>query len=329
MTYKLKIATECWPLKEPFRISRGVKTEAVVVIVSIEKNGLSGRGEATPYARYNETPESVTAQIESIRIKVESGISRDDLSHALPAGSARNAVDCALWDLSAKEEGISVASTLDQANPENIITAVTVPIDTPERMGAKAVSLANCPLLKVKLGNENILESVRAVRNGAPKADIIIDPNESWTIEHLKSVDAALADLGVVMLEQPLAADSDGTLLNYANIIPICADEACHTKDSLKHLKGRYQIINIKLDKTGGLTGALDLLEAAQQDGFDIMIGCMVSTSLAMAPALMIAQQAKFVDLDGPVWIKKDRPHGLEINNGVIENLPKKLWGSP
>ncbi|MBV1901467.1 MAG: L-Ala-D/L-Glu epimerase [Kordiimonadaceae bacterium] len=327
MQSTLTIQKDIWPLKEPFRISRGVKTEAHVVTVQLARGGIIGQGECTPYPRYGETPDTVIQQIEAVRPHLEARLTRDQLQTLLPAGAARNAVDCALWDLRAKEKGTSASALLNLTAPKNLITAVTIPIGTPLEMGAKAKTLSKCPLLKVKLGNTDILESVQAIRDNAPTAQIILDPNESWSLDLLKKMDQALSDMGVAMLEQPLAASDDEGLLGYDNIVPICADEACHTAESLAHLKGRYQIINIKLDKTGGLTGALALLAEAQENDFDIMIGCMVATSLAMAPAMLLAPHAKFIDLDGPVWMREDRPLGLEIQNGIIKEFPNKLWG--
>jgi len=327
MTYTVEVQEEAWPLREAFRISRGAKTEARVVTVSISQENIQGRGEATPYARYGETPKTVIQQIESIRPAIEKGLSVGELTALLPAGAARNAVDCALWDLCAKQTGVSVVKTLGLQEPALTVTAVTLSLGTPAEMGAKAKALSGCPLLKVKLGNTHILDSIRAIRENAPQATIIIDPNESWSLGILKSVDRDLAEMGVAMLEQPLPAGDDDCLLNYDNIVPICADEACHTSADLERLKGRYQLINIKLDKTGGLSGALELLAAAKKYEFGIMIGCMVATSLAMAPALILASDADFVDLDGPLWMADDREYPLEIQQGIIKGLQPKLWG--
>ncbi len=321
---------ETWPLKEPFRISRGVRTEAKVVLASLAANeqGLEGRGEGYPYPRYGESVESVLAQIEQIRVILERGAGNDELQSALPAGAARNAVDCALWDLRCKELGVSSWQLLKRPKPAFVETAITIGIGSADEMAEKAAAYSNYPLLKIKLDREDVRQKVMAVRNHAPGARIVIDPNESWDLELLRDIDGFLADQEIAMLEQPLPAAEDHGLATFQNIVPICADESCHTRTDLDGLLGKYQVINIKLDKTGGLTEALALKTRAQEMGFGIMVGCMVSTSLAMAPALLLAGDAAFVDLDGPVWMAKDREHGLVIREGAIDlSSVERLWG--
>ncbi|WP_138381178.1 N-acetyl-D-Glu racemase DgcA [Luteithermobacter gelatinilyticus] len=328
MEQKLFVMSETWPLVAPFRISRGVKTEAQVVVAMLDCLGVRGRGEAVPYARYDETVETVLEAVERLRDDLAGGLSREDLLDSLPAGAARNALDCAMWDQQARWKGTTVARLLEVPENQKVVTAVTLGIDSAERMAEKAARLRHCPLLKVKLDREDIIARVSAIRKAAPKARLILDPNESWDMDVLREVDAPLAALGVDLLEQPLPAEQDDGLAEFQGQVPVCADESCHTRQDLAGLKDKYQVINIKLDKSGGLTEALALKKQARKMGFGIMVGCMVGTSLAMAPALMLAHDADFVDLDGPLWMARDRTPGLSIQDGIIGPLPTGLWGS-
>ncbi len=324
---RLSVCSETWSLKEPFHISRGVRTETRVIMATLEHCGVSGRGEAVPYARYGETMESVLARIEDITAAVEDGISPEELQTLLPAGAARNAVDCALWDMIARWKGIPVWKLLHLPRPETVETAVTISIDRAEDMAKKARACKDYPLLKVKLDREDIRGRIAAVRAAAPDPRIILDPNESWTMADLEELDDFLGEKTISLLEQPLAAGQDEGLRHFTGRVPICADESCHTRDDLAGLLGKYQLINIKLDKTGGLTEAVRLKKQAMDMGFGIMVGCMVATSLAMAPALLLTPGADFVDLDGPFLIKQDRQHGLKIIQGHLPPPPAELWG--
>ncbi len=323
----LTVQPETWPLKEPFTISRGTRTETHVITVELKQGRFSGRGEAVPYARYDETTDSVIAQIEEVRAAIEDGLSTDELQHLLPAGAARNAVDCALWDCLAREKGVPVSELLNLSPPKEVDTAVTIGIGNAEKMAEKAKFYRDFPLLKIKLDTQDIREKITAIREQAPKPRIIIDPNESWTIDHLVDLDEFLDRMNIDLLEQPMAAGQDDALKDFTGKIPICADESCHTRHGLEGLLGKYQVINIKLDKTGGLTEAVKLKHQAQEMDFGIMVGCMVSTSLAMAPALLLAFDAAFVDLDGPILMKEDRQHGLNIIQGCIQGNSPQLWG--
>jgi len=324
---KLSVRPEIWQLKEPFRISRGTRSETHVIIVEIEEGGLSGRGEAVPYGRYDETVDSVISQIGSVTEAIEAGMSPEDLQTLLPAGAARNAVDCALWDLQVRRTGTPIWELLRLPQPKPVDTAVTISLNNVEAMAEKAKYYKDFPLLKIKLDRENIIEKITAIRREAPKPKIIIDPNESWMRDDLVALDDFLDQMNISLLEQPLAAGLDDDLKNFTGKIPICADESCHTREDLPGLVGKYQVINIKLDKTGGMTEAVKLQKQAQNMGFGIMVGCMVSTSLAMAPAFHLAFDADFVDLDGPIILKNDRAFGLKITQGRISGYPSELWG--
>jgi L-alanine-DL-glutamate epimerase-like enolase superfamily enzyme len=318
---------ETWHLKEPFHISRGVKTAVDVTVAEISDSSFTGRGEAVPYAHYGESPASVLDEMKEAARLIESGCAREDLLVKMPAGAARNAIDCALWELEAKQAGKSVyelAGVRRVAEPQ---TAITIGIASIGDMAKRADRLKECGLIKVKLNRDDVVAKVRAIRAAAPKPRLIVDPNESWDIELLAAVHEDLAALGVDMLEQPLPAGSDDGLDGFSSAVPLCADESCHTRRDLATLKGRYDIINIKLDKTGGLTEALALKRDAMDAGFRIMVGCMIGTSLAMAPALVLADGAEFIDLDGPVWMAKDREGGLDIHNGMIRETTVPLWG--
>lgn len=310
-------------LAEVFTIARGSRTHADVVTVSVQRDGASGRGECVPYARYGESIESVRREIEALA----DGIRRDALQDVLPAGAARNAVDCALWDREAKRRGKRVWELAGLTAPGPLVTAFTLSLDTPDKMEAAARRHAARPLLKIKLGTPDDMPRLEAVRRGAPDTRIIIDANEGWSAEVYAELAPHLIGLGVAMVEQPLPAGNDGMLGEIARPLPVCADESCHDRTSLPALKGKYDMVNIKLDKTGGLTEALALRDAARADGFGVMVGCMVGSSLAMAPAVLVAQGADIVDLDGPLLLAEDRdPPLIYDEQGAHPPLPA-LWG--
>ena len=327
MARELTIRAESWPLARPFAISRGVKTAADVVVVEITEAGVRGWAECVPYPRYDETTESVIAEIEAVRRDIEGDIEPPTVHDLMHAGAARNAVDCALWDLRAKQAGVTVAALCGLETMRPLITAETIGIGTPDEMGARAAELAHAPLLKIKLDANDIEKRLDAIRAAAPGARLIIDPNEGWDVALLKQKVGYLADIGVEMLEQPVPASDDAGLAAFKSPVPLCADEALHTSDDLAKLQGKYDMVNIKLDKTGGLTEALALKEQAIDMGFGIMVGCMVGTSLAMAPAVLVAQGAKIVDLDGPLLLKADRTPGLDFSDGMIHPPKSVLWG--
>lgn len=331
MRRHIQATQEIWPLAQSFRIARGSKDEARVVLVCLTEGDHCGRGEACPYARYGESADSVLDQISSVAAELEVGQAgdvRDALQGLLPAGAARNAIDCALWDLEAKQSGRSVAALTALGEPGEIVSAQTIVIDSPEAMRASAARLVGAPLLKVKLDAENVLERLGAVREGAPDAKLIVDANESWTAGLLASLMEPLAALGVALLEQPLPVGEDAALRDVEHLVPLCADESCHTANDLGNLAGLYDFVNIKLDKTGGLTGALALANEARARGMGIMLGCMVSTSLAIAPAALLAGFAGFVDLDGAWWLAKDRENPVQYTNGKIMLPAGGLWGT-
>ena len=319
----IQAKVDIFPLAQVFRISRGARTQAEVVSVVIKTNGLTGRGECVPYARYNETSESVIQQIESL----PSDINRQTLQNTLPAGAARNAVDCALWDLDCKKMDLPCWQLAGIPMPKELITAYTLSLDEPENMLKQAEKNSNRPLLKIKLGTPNDMPRLEAVRKGAPNSKIIVDANEGWDAETYTKLAPDLVRLGVQLVEQPLPADKDDALIGLPRPLPICADESCHDRNSLPKLIGKYDFVNIKLDKTGGLTEALYLKNKALEDGFKIMVGCMVGSSLAMAPATLIAQNATFVDLDGPLLLAKDRDYGLFYDESLVYSPKKELWG--
>ncbi len=318
----LTATTETFPMDGTFTISRGSRTEAQVVTVRVADGDHTGHGECVPYARYGETVESVTAQIESA-----GPMTTPCDAQAMPAGAARNAVDCALWDLEAKRSGEPVWHLLGLPEPQPVTTAYTLSLETPDTMRAKAAENAHRPLLKIKLGGEGDLDRLRAVRAGAPDATFIIDANEGWTPETYAALAPELLSLGVAMVEQPLPAGDDEALRGMDRPLPVCADEACHDRASLPGLVGKYDMVNIKLDKTGGLTEALALRDAAREMGFQVMIGCMVGTSLAMAPAVLVAQGAEIVDLDGPLLLAKDRDTPLVFDGSIVHPAKPALWG--
>jgi L-alanine-DL-glutamate epimerase-like enolase superfamily enzyme len=332
MLRALNVAHESWALATPFRISRGVKTIADVVVMEIHETnggtGGSGRGEAVPYARYGETVDSVLEQVRGMKSALAAGLTREALQQAMPPGAARNAIDCALWDLSATLSGRSVTAQLGHGPLPSLPAMLTIGIDTPEAMHAAAERLRDAPMIKVKLDANDPAARLRAVRAGAPQARLVVDANEGWTFDILKAMQPTLADARVELIEQPLPAKADAVLEGFDPACPICADESCHVADNLPELLGRYQAVNIKLDKTGGLTAALELLKRAREEGLLVMCGCMVSTSLAIAPAFHIARHADFVDLDGPVWLKQDRAGGLRVENGALVPPAGALWGA-
>ena len=319
----IQAKVEIFPLAQVFRISRGARTQAEVVTVIYEKDGIIGRGECVPYARYDETLESVTKQIEDL----PDNIDKETLQETLPPGAARNAVDCALWDFECKKLDQRIWETANIQKPEKNITAYTLSLDKPENMFKQAEKNSNRPLLKIKLGTANDMPRLEAVRKGAPNSEIIVDANEGWDAEVYSQLAPKLVKLGVKLVEQPLPADKDDDLIGLPRPLPICADESCHDRKSLEKLIGKYDFVNIKLDKTGGLTEALLLKNKALEAGFKIMVGCMVGSSLAMAPATLIAQNATFVDLDGPLLLAQDRQHGLLYDESWVHPPVKDLWG--
>jgi L-Ala-D/L-Glu epimerase len=327
MAIHLDIKVERWPIAGTFTISRGSKTEAAVVVCSLTDGQYSGRGECVPYARYGESIESVCAEVEALRGALTNGATRDDLTGLIHAGAARNAVDCALWDLEAKRSGKSIASMLGLPALHDLTTAVTVSFGDAAAMAESARNFADRPLIKVKVGGENDAARIGAVAEAAPSSRIIIDANEGWTDANIVENMLACAKAGVAMIEQPLPAGNDAILAKIPHPVPICADESAHGTDDLHRLLDRYDSINIKLDKTGGLTEALRMQKRARELGFGIMAGCMVGTSLAMAPAVIVAQDADFVDLDGPLILKEDRSPGLEFAGSRISPPRARLWG--
>ncbi len=319
----ISVRAESFRLAEVFTIARGSRTEAQVLTVEVTRGGVTGRGECVPYARYGESLDSVAAQITGL----PADITRASLQSALPAGAARNAVDCALWDLEAKAAGRRVWELAGLPAPGPVLTAFTLSLDTPEKMRAAAAKNAHRPLLKIKLGTPDDMVRLEAVREGAPSARIIVDANEGWTAEVYADLAPHLLRLGVQMVEQPLPAGDDAMLAEIDRPLPVCADESCHDRASLAALTGKYDMINIKLDKSGGLTEGLALRNAAQDRGFGIMVGCMVGTSLAMAPAVLVAQGAKVVDLDGPLLLAEDRDPALKYDAAGVHPPEPELWG--
>ncbi len=320
---KRSVTRDVFRLAEVFTISRGSRTEAQVLTVHLEQDGVIGRGECVPYARYGETLDSVTQQIDAL----PRALDRRILNEVMPAGAGRNAVDCALWDLAAKAAGKPVWDLAGLPAPGPVITAYTLSLDTPDNMQAAAARNAHRPLLKIKLGTADDMARLEAVRRGAPDARIIVDANEGWSAEVYSDLAPHLIRLGVALVEQPLPADQDDMLAEIARPLPVCADEAAHDRASLPSLVGKYDVVNIKLDKTGGLTEALLMQEAAIAAGFDVMVGCMVGSSLAMAPATLIAQNAIITDLDGPLLLAEDRDEPLIYDQDGVHPPKAALWG--
>ena len=318
---------ERWPIAGNFTISRGAKTEAVVIVAEVGSQGVTGRGECVPYARYGETAEGTLEAILALQDAVAGGLGRQALQSRMAAGAARNALDCALWDLEAKVADKRIWDLLGQAAPRPLTTAFTISLGTPESMSEATAKAAHRPLLKIKLGGDGDEARIAAVRKAAPLSELIVDANEAWTEGNLERHLAACAAAGVTLIEQPLPAGQDQALARIKRPVPVCADESVHDRASLEGLRDRYDAINIKLDKTGGLTEALAMAEAARALGFHLMVGCMVATSLAMAPAIMIAQGARVVDLDGPLLLAKDRDDGLRYDGSIVYPPDAALWG--
>lgn len=320
---KIDVSRDVFRLAQVFTISRGSRSEAHVLTVRVSDGAHSGWGECVPYARYGETLDSVTDEILGLPPQID----RAALQDMLPAGAARNAVDCALWDLEAKRAGKRVWELAGLAAPEPQITAYTLSLDSPENMRQQAVKNAHRPVLKIKLGTPDDMPRLKAVRAGAPKSKIIVDANEGWSAEVYADLALHLVALGVALVEQPLPAGEDSALIGMDRPVPVCADESCHDRASLAGLKDKYDVINIKLDKTGGLTEALALRSEGEAMGYGVMVGCMVGSSLAMAPATLVAQGASVVDLDGPLLLAEDRQHPLEFDEKGVHPPEKELWG--
>ena len=325
---ELSVQIERWPLANAFTISRGSKTEAVVVTAELRDGNHRGRGECVPYARYGETLDGVVAAIEAMRPALQRGLDRAALQAAMPAGAARNALDCAYWDLDAKRTGRRAYELANLAAPKSVTTAYTISLAAPDAMAQAAERAASRSLLKVKLGGGgDDGKRIAAVRRAAPHAELIVDANEGWSEDDLAQNFGACAQAGVTLIEQPLPEAGDAALARIERPIPICADESVHDRASLDGLAGKYDAINAKLDKAGGLTEALALVAEAERRGLRVMVGCMVATSLAMAPAMLVAQRASVVDLDGPLLLAEDRPAGLRYLGSLIYPPEPALWG--
>ncbi len=323
----LTVRIERWPIAGSFTISRGAKTEAVTVVAEVSGGGHSGRGECVPYPRYGETPEATVAALQAMQEPLARGLDRQALQAAMPAGAARNALDCAFLDLEAKTAGRRIWNLLGRPAPKACTTAYTISLASPEAMASATAKAARRPLLKIKLGGDGDGMRIAAVRKAAPESELIVDANEAWRPDNLEQNLAACANAGVTLVEQPLPAGQDEALARIRRPVAVCADESVHDRSSLDGLRERYDAVNIKLDKTGGLTEALAMADAAQALGFNIMIGCMVATSLAMAPAMLLTQQARFVDLDGPLLLARDRDGGLRYDGSLVYPPEAALWG--
>lgn len=319
----ITVLDDSFRLAQAFTISRGSRTEARVLTARVERGGQVGQGECVPYARYGESLDSVRAQIESL----PEGITQAALQTALPPGAARNAVDCALWDLEARQKGCRVWQLAGLQAPGPVVTAYTLSLAAPEAMRAAAAANAYRPILKIKLGTPDDMPRLEAVRAGAPRSTIIVDANEGWTPEVYADLAPHLIRLGVALVEQPLPVGQDGMLAEIARPVPVCADESCHDRASLPGLRGKYDVVNLKLDKTGGLTEGLLTRDAARAMEFRVMVGCMVGSSLAMAPAVLLAQGADWTDLDGPLLLAEDRPHPLRYDDAGVHPPDANLWG--
>ena len=324
---RLAVRRERFPMRGLFTISRGSRRESEVVVAELSEGGAVGRGECVPYPRYGESVDSVFAALEAMKGAVFSGLNRDSLQEAMPPGAARNALDAAFWDIEAKRAYCSVAELAGIGPLKAVTTAYTLSLDTPERMGEAAAVQRARPLLKLKVTGDGDIERVRAVREAAPASRLIVDANEGWSAAQYAELASALAALGVELIEQPLPAHDDGALTELPHPIPVCADESCGVAADLDRLVGKYDAVNIKLDKTGGLTEALRLAAAARERGFSIMVGCMIGTSLAMAPAVLLAQQASVVDLDGPLLLAADRNQRLRYEGSLVHPPEPELWG--
>jgi L-alanine-DL-glutamate epimerase-like enolase superfamily enzyme len=324
---RLAARQEVFPIRGAFKISRETRTQQPVVLVEITDGDIVARAECVPYKRYGESMDGVVETIMGVADDIAKGIDRAGIQAKMKPGAARNGIDCALWDLEAKKARKRVWDLAGRPAPKPVVTAFTISFDTPEKMKADAAAAADRPLLKIKLGGDGDDARIRAVREGAPKSRLIVDPNEAWTIDHFTRFSPEFARLGVEMIEQPLPSASDAALASVPHPVIVCADESVHDRHHLAELKGRYEAINIKLDKTGGLTEALALTDAARAAGFEIMVGCMLSTSLAMAPAVLIAQSARWADLDGPLLLAKDREPSLRFDGSNILPFGPEVWG--
>jgi L-Ala-D/L-Glu epimerase len=324
---KLELKAESWPIAGSFTIARGSKTQAEVIVVSLSENGFVGYGEAVPYSRYHETVAQCIASLEASRAAIEASIDRQSVPSLNLPKAVQNALDCALLDLESKKSNTPAWKIMGLSEPTNTTTAYTLSLDTPDAMAKAAAQAAHYPLLKLKLGREGDVERLDAIREAVPTARLIVDANEGWSPAILPAMLEACKKYRVELVEQPLPADNDEALRNLARSTIICADESAHDIAGLKKLIGKYDAINIKLDKTGGLTSALALAKAAREQNFKIMIGCMLATSLAMAPAFLLAQLADYVDLDGPLLLSKDREHGITFSNGIMSPPRPELWG--
>jgi L-Ala-D/L-Glu epimerase / N-acetyl-D-glutamate racemase len=326
-TTRYRITRESWPILGSFIISRGAKTTADVMVVELTRDSVTGRGECVPYRRYGETLDHVEEALSDLRDHVEEGMGREELQTLLPAGAARNALDCALWDLEAKLSGKPVWQAAGLGEPEPVVTAFTISLGTPDAMAASASQAADRPLLKLKLDGGADLARVQAVHEAAPDARLIVDANEAWKPEQIAEFTPIMAGLGVELIEQPLPAGADSVLESIGSAVPLCADESFHLGEDLALTARRYSVVNIKLDKTGGLTEALRLARSVREMGLEIMVGCMVGTSLAMAPAALLGRSARYVDLDGPLLLKRDRTPGITYQGSILYPPPRTLWG--
>lgn len=324
---RLSVEAQTWPIAGRFTISRGSKTQADVVLVTLRKGDHEGRGECVPYARYGETVKDVVSALRFMEMQIADGLTREELQRVMPRGAARNALDCAMWDLEAKQAGKPVWELAGLAEPKPVITAYTLSLGEPDAMEEAARQAADRPLLKLKLGGGSDIARVEAVRRGAPHARLIVDANEGWSPDDVLPLAQELAALGVALIEQPLPAGKDEALRGIDCPIPLCADESAHGLEGMLRLVGLYQYVNVKLDKTGGLTEALCVMRCARRRNLGIMVGCMVATSLAMAPAALIAQGAEFVDLDGPLLLARDRDPALQYDGSLLYPPRPELWG--
>jgi L-Ala-D/L-Glu epimerase len=327
LAVRIEARIESWPIVGSFTISRGAKREAVTVVAEVSQDGHIGRGECVPYARYGETVEAALEAIRAVAAGLTQGLSREALQAAMPPGAARNALDCALIDLEAKRSSRRAWTLLGRSEPKACTTAYTISLGSPETMAEATERAAHRPLLKIKLGGDGDAARIAAVRRAAPTSELIVDANEAWTAENIAQNLDACANAGVTLVEQPLPAGQDAALASIRRPIAVCADESVHDRKSLDGLRARYDAVNIKLDKTGGLTEALAMADAARELGFDIMVGCMVATSLSMAPAMLLTPQARFVDLDGPLLLARDRDHGLRYDGSLVHPPDAALWG--
>ena len=324
--YEVTVQPKSWKLRKPFKISRGVQYDAEVIWCEISDGDHTGRGEAAGVTYDTESIESITAEVKAVAKQISDGITREALQELLPPGGARNAIDCALWDLEAKQSGKTVWEMLGW-QPKPVTTVYTVGMDDPDKMQDDAAAHSDCPILKVKVGIGDPIEQIKAIRNGAPNSSIVIDANQGWVVADLERYSEDLKALGVTMIEQPMSVADDDALGNYDSPLPLCADESCSTSADLERLAGLYSLVNIKLDKTGGLTEALALATQALEMGFELMVGNMLGSSLGMAPAFVIAQQCKVVDIDGPLLQKEDCDHAMHYEHGSVAVIEPKLWG--